>query len=512
MKQKLQVAILFQRDIQTDTVELALPIRTLVGVLSEDGTKFYDRTGQQVLNDIDNYSDTSNCFGFYYPMPFEDFMTSNTPESVLQNINDYFKKIKEKVYFYKLETGTVNDFRLKSMPIDEFNSKYSITVNYSTAANNITNIDFDLLAKENAKMIGTDLENGETLENYTDSDLDLPDIKELYDKITKNVLCQDAQIKKILTAIYKNILLDNPKLKSNILIYGPSGVGKTAILNQISENLGLPMVIEDATAYTIAGYKGKDCTDALRRLYFAANGDIDLAEHGILVFDEIDKKNKKSSNDDGVSTDGVLNALLKIVEGGTFEVPIDESKNGDIIEFDTSHLTVIVSGAFEKMLNKSKKTELIGFNNPINVNSTEVSNNTLGIVDKFIEYGMPKEFIGRFNTFVELNSLTKTDLKNILLNPDSSVLKLYIKDLADYKINIEFYDQIIERICDLAYAKNTGARALNNIVSELIDSILFEAFQFKAEEQNYVIDNNTLKAQGLEDKKTEKSIVKTKTL
>ena len=123
MKQKLQVAILFQRDIQTDIVELALPIRALIGVLNEDGTKFYDITGQQVFNDIDNYSDTSNCLGFYYPMPIEDFMVSNTPEAILKNINDYFKKIKEKVYFYSLETGAVEDFHLKSMPINEFNSK-----------------------------------------------------------------------------------------------------------------------------------------------------------------------------------------------------------------------------------------------------------------------------------------------------------------------------------------------------------------------------------------------------
>lgn len=510
MKKDLQVAILFQNDIQTERVELALPVRVLIGIINEDETKFYDIISQRVFTNIDYAPDSENHFGFYYPIPLKDFMIKNTPADTMQNINDYLKKIREKAYFYSLETDSTTDFLLKSMPLKDFCSKYNMKIKYPVAVDDITKIDFETLKKLDVKVFQSDLDKTEFKE--TSVDADLPDIKELYDKITKNVLCQDAQVKKILTAIYKNILLDNPKLKSNILIYGPSGVGKTAILNQISENLGLPMVIEDATAYTIAGYKGKDCTDALRRLYFAANGNITLAEHGILVFDEIDKKNKKSSNDDGISTDGVLNALLKIVEGGTFEVPIDESKNGDIIEFDTSHLTVIVSGAFEKMLNKSKKTELIGFNNPINVNSTEVSNNTLGIVDKFIEYGMPKEFIGRFNTFVELKSLTKVDLKNILLNSDSSVLKLYIKDLADYKINIEFYDQIIERICDLAYAKNTGARALNNIVSELIDSILFEAFQFKAEEQNYVIDNNTLKAQGLEDKKTEKSIVKTKTL
>lgn len=508
MTQELQVAILFQNDIQTERVELALPVRILIGILNEDGTKFYDITSNQVYTNLDYSSDSDNYFGFYYPIPLKDFIVKNTSEDTMQNINNYFNKIREKAYFYTLETGDSNDFLLKSMPIKDFCSKYNLKINYPVAAEDINKVDFDALNKKNMKIFNPDQQISESEE----VNFDLPNIKDLYEKITKNILCQDEQIKKILTAIYKNILLDNPKLKSNILIYGPSGVGKTAILNQISENLGLPMVIEDATAYTIAGYKGKDCTDALRRLYFAANGDIDLAEHGILVFDEIDKKNKKSNNDDGVSSDGVLNALLKIVEGGTFEVPIDESKNGDIIEFDTSHLTVIVSGAFEKMLNKSKKTELIGFNDSVNINSTEVSNSTLGIVDKFIEYGMPKEFIGRFNTFVELNSLTKADLKNILLNSDSSVLKLYIKDLADYKINIEFYDQIIERICDLAYAKNTGARALNNIVSELIDSILFEAFQFKNEEQNYVIDNNTLKAQGLEDKKTEKSIVKTKTL
>lgn len=499
MKQELYAAVLLHKQIENDKIELFLPTRLLIGTMDENNQVFYDAISHRSFYNLDNYSDTENYYGFYHSVPLTKFFTEYSYKSLIQNLSDYLMEIKKKAYYYSLENGDVEDFLLKSMPIQEFMKKYQLKINYQYSAEKIDNVNFEELIKVNEELakqvVSTSQEESVSL--------DIPPIDELYDQIKKNVLCQDNQIKKILTAIYKNLLFDESKLKSNIFIYGPSGVGKTAILNQISDNLKIPIVIEDATAYTIAGYVGKSCEDALKRLYYAANCDIDVAEHGILVFDEIDKKNSKGDSDCGVSSDGVLNSLLKIIEGGVFELELDK-KSSETVEFDTSHLTVIVSGAFEKMLKRSNNNSTIGFNS-VHINNE--SENSLNVVDKLVHYGMPKEFIGRFNTFVRLNSLGKDDLKQILVNSESSALKLYIANLAAMGIKLKFDNDLIERICDLAYSRNTGARALNNIVSELLDDIMFDVFCSDMQPREITVDSSALK-----EKKLIKTIVQENSL
>lgn len=494
MKQDLQVAILFNKIVEDSKVEIFQPVRTLIGTLDKDGMKFYDAISHNIFYNLDNYSNTDNYYGFYYSLPISDFLGNDSYTSLIQNINDYLKEMQKKTYFYSLETGTREDYLLKSLPNDEFNEKYGLKIIYPESADNIKEVNFNDIIKANEEIINI---VEETENSYQ---LSLPPINELYEKIRKNVLCQDNQIKKILTAVYKNLTFEEQQLKSNIFIYGPSGVGKTAIINQIGANLNIPVVIEDIQPYTIAGYKGKDCTDALRRMYYAANGDIEVAEHGILVFDEIDKKHSKGANDEGVSSDGVLYSLLKIAEGGIFEVEI--GKNGEeTINFDTSHLTVIVSGAFEKLFNVNKNNNSIGFNSS---NESINRNDNADIIKKLINYGIPKEFIGRFNTIVRLNSLTKNDLKNILLNSESSVLRLFTQNLANHLgVTLKFSDNNIDRICDLAYSQNTGARALNSIVSELLDDALFSIFSDSEQNKEITIDGDVL-----DSKKLVKTIVK----
>lgn len=512
MNNELQVAILFYKLMDDSNVELFVPARVLLGKLNKDETKFYDIISQTVVNYLDNFSGTGveNYTGFYYPISLSSFTIKKFPEDFVTEISNYMSEIKKKAYFYSLETGEISDYKLKSLPLDEFHKKYGLKVNYSFVPTDINNIDFDKLLNANRKL--NELAEDNMPDDYEKLEqLDIPPIDEVYENIKKNVLCQDNQIKTILTAIYKNLVFSDPSIKSNVLIYGPSGVGKTAILKQIGEHLNIPVVIEDSTLYTVSGYRGKDCEEVLKHLYMAANGDQALAEHGILVLDEIDKKNKKGSNDEGVTTEGVLNSLLKIVEGGMFEVTISE-KTDEVINFDTSHLTVIVSGAFEKMLNEKSKTKQIGFSNGV-INTDLVKENS-DITSQFIKYGMPKEFIGRFNTFVKLNSLTKDDLKYILLNSDRSVLKLFVKHLKNLGINLKFDDKLVEDICSLAYARNTGARSLNNIVSDLLNDSLYDVFSSTNEKNEIVLDQKVLNKNVMikKEEKNEKPIVKVKTL
>ena len=250
------------------------------------------------------------------------------------------------------------------------------------------------------------------------------------------------------------------------------------------------MVIEDSTSFTIAGYVGKSCDEALRHLYEVSGYNLALAEHGILVFDEIDKKRKKGASDNGgISSEGVLHSLLKIIEGGVFEVELDHH-TGEKIMFDTSNLIVIVSGAFEDLLKKEIQTSPIGFNAVNSVNN--VVNTSGDVAESFVKYGMAREFIGRFNTFIKLNELTKDDLKNILINGESSALKIYLRQLKEYGVNVTVTDELIDKICELAILKRTGARALNNIVNEIFEEILYKLFANTDVKSEIVLDKDII--------------------
>lgn len=496
MNRDLEIAVLFAKNFQNDRVELFTPVRVLVGTTAEDNLTFYDILSHASYRNLDYYSGDEYYHGFYYAKSLEKFEQECSKKEFVESLSAYLKELRKNAYYYSLEDGSADDFRLKSMPVDEFMKKYSVNISYIYIADEIDKIDFTELAEKEREAQQRVLDAHKKME---EASCELVPINELYNAIKKNVLCQDNQIKRILTAIYKNLIFANSKIKSNIFIYGPTGVGKTAILNQISKELNIPIVIEDSNSYTVAGYKGKDCEEALRHLYFAANGNLELAQHGILVFDEIDKKNKKGNSDEGVSTEGVLNSLLKVVEGGTFEVDIDRTKDEKIL-FDTSYLTVIVSGAFEKMLNQSKRPSTIGFGS-MSEPSLDKENTT--IVKQLINYGIPKEFVGRFNTFVRLNALSREDLKHILLHSESSFLKLYIEQLAQMGINLKLNENLIERICDLADERQTGARALNNIVSDILDeNIFYDVFNFDMESKEITLDENILKEKKLVLKST----------
>ena len=283
------------------------------------------------------------------------------------------------------------------------------------------------------------------------------DISTMYDSIKKTIISQDEQIMQILTALFKNQKVINSdlepdlvaKLKENILIYGSTGTGKTEILKRISKLYNIPIVIEDATSLSETGYVGRKITDMLDDLCLAANGDIQLAEKGILVIDEFDKLAEKSNdNQSHVSRLGVQRSLLKLLDGSLFYF-------GDK-QFDTSKLTIVCLGAFTGISNNDDYQNITS--------------------EDFMNYGIMRELIGRFSKTIAMNPLLKEDIIKILKYSDFSPINTYKKLFEILEVNFEFTDEFIDYIAELAVAKKSGARSLKTVFDDCISSALFRIF------------------------------------
>ena len=311
-------------------------------------------------------------------------------------------------------------------------------------------------------------ENNETQDSST---MKLPRIQEVEESVLTCIIGQNEPVRQIITAIYKAIVFKS--IKTNLLIIGDSGTGKTETIRQILKVLNLPYTIEDATKYTQEGYYGADVEEMIYNLFENANQDIERAKNGVIVIDEIDKKAGKGFSDErDVSGREVLNSLLKIIEGSTIEVPTDEEPYS--IDFDTSNLIVIFLGAFsglEEIRKKRLNTSKAGFN--LN-KDTKPKQDTKLLKQDLIRYGLPEEFVGRISTIVEMNKLTKQDLASILRNSKLSIFRAYQRELRERGISLYYSGRLFERIAEKSLLTDTGARELNNTVNYIFDRIIYE--------------------------------------
>lgn len=280
--------------------------------------------------------------------------------------------------------------------------------------------------------------------------------------------------------------------KSNILLLGPSGTGKTLMARTFAEMLGVPIVIVDATCLTAAGYVGEDVESMLYKLVAEAKGNIKAAEQGIIVIDEIDKIAKKGSSSVSrdVGGEGVQQALLKMLEGSKIE--LDMSKKGsspsarrpELLTIDTSNILFIGAGAFADLTNiidnRIKKVK-IGFGEHkeeekqgANVEASEKALNSV-IPEDIINYGMIPEFVGRFSKIISTKNLTKAELCRILTEPVNSIIKQQIAlfELHHEGIELRFTQDSLEAIADIAHQRKTGARGLRSIVDKVLEKTIF---------------------------------------
>lgn len=326
----------------------------------------------------------------------------------------------------------------------------------------------------------------------------LPLLSELENNVNQTIIGQEDLVRAVCTKVYEGICF--PHIKSNILIVGKSGTGKTEIVKQIANNLNFPLTIEDATSYTQEGYVGASIIDMIYNIISAANGNIELAKRGIIFIDEIDKKANRDGMISDISKGDVLKSLLKIMEGTIIQLEnplyyINPEVEKPTISFDTSSLIFIFGGAFEG-LDKIKEKRLkvdskIGFSSSSSSSTEEentiVTNNYSKISftkEDLIEYGMPAEFVGRIANIYETNELSEEDLVTILRQSKKSIFRQYENIFKASEIELEYPDNLFYKIAKRAKKYPTGARELNSQVSYIFERIMYDVLNGKVDSKN----------------------------
>ena len=314
--------------------------------------------------------------------------------------------------------------------------------------------------------------------------------RQIKEHLDKYVIGQDDAKMTLSVAVYNHYKRINQSnrsdveiQKSNILMIGSTGSGKTYLAQSLAKFLGVPFAIADATTLTQAGYVGEDVENILLRLIENADFDIELAEQGIIYIDEIDKIARKGENTSitrDVSGEGVQQALLKIIEGTVSQVPLSGGRKhpqSGCIALDTSNILFICGGAFiglEKIVNSETKCKSIGFGADI---QTAKDNNDLDFSDvqqqDLVKYGILPELLGRLPIVTTLHPLSQDDLVRILVEPKNALTKQYKELMAMDKVKLEFEESALHRIAELAVEKNIGARGLRSIIEKAMKKVMY---------------------------------------
>jgi len=318
---------------------------------------------------------------------------------------------------------------------------------------------------------------------------DMPNPRKMGEMLDGFVIGQEDAKRTLSVAVYnhyKRLRSHNEDVeidKSNILLIGPTGTGKTLLAQTIARRIGVPFAIADATSLTEAGYVGDDIESILTKLLAAAEGDVERAQQGIIYIDEIDKIARKSDSPSitrDVSGEGVQQALLKLIEGTVASVPMSGGRKNPqdtMHTIDTSKILFICAGAFpglEKIIEGRTAKKGIGFGANVADNDQAPSLNGATPSD-LVKYGLIPEFIGRLPVTTVLNELTRDDLRTILTVPRNALIRQYQEMFRLDNVELEFTEEAVDAIADAAIKRKTGARGLRSIVENVLQRPMYDA-------------------------------------
>ena len=360
---------------------------------------------------------------------------------------------------------------MTKLPYNESRNCYSEFLNGNKKAKVKKSKKLKKASKKEAKNIFLEETANPLLYEAEHEEASIPSINSIEDEVLECIVGQDKQVRQIITAIYRTIEFEN--MKTNLLVIGNSGTGKTETVTQIAKRLNIPYTVEDATKYTKEGYYGEDVENMIYNLLDNANQNVERAQHGIIIIDEIDKKAGHADHD--ISGTDVLKSLLKIIEGTTIKMYNPEDPYSDEkINFNTKDIVIIFLGAFsglEKIRDKRLNSTPLGFSSKTREAETTKSRY---IKKDLVEYGMPEEFVGRIDTIIEMNKLNKENLVTILKTSKLSIFRIYEAELEKKGIALDYNSKLFEAIAEESLALDTGARELKNTVNYVFENIMYD--------------------------------------